>query len=437
MPKKPVKLAVKVIAGIAGVMIAALVVSTGLVRQLVAAGEGIMAGQINPSDPLARAGMAEKQLGFDPTTMRIAGTKASLQASRSNARRALESDPLNAKALRVLSYGAAVQGENSDAALLARTGWRRDKRDTPTTLMIIATAAFDNGEQAADPKLAFDAVESLFRRRPRQIADFWPGILAVLERSPALREEMWARLRLESDWSEPVAVLIGKNGSAALISEVLDPRVSLSRSTDRSIRLSHGERLLGENQIARAAQVLAPLLAETSFPIPLTITAASSQQVLSWQTLAVTGASASFSDTPVQEFDTIKHQGSAYASFLGSGGAADVFSRGLLLPAGDYIVDFATKTQATGGFYVRIFCSAGLEIVKKPILADTLDTLRRDRLQFSVPTEGCPITRIAVGVEGRSDLRPINLQISFGEVSVAGFRPGREPTPPTAGASKP
>jgi hypothetical protein len=400
-----------------GLLLAYPVYQVGLTRHFSAIEQGRLAAEVAPNDPLSQAAYAEQLLGFDRTTFQLSANAAAVVRSEVLAKRALTTDLLNARALRVLGLAAATRNDVKSLRAWSSAGWSRDKRDTMLTLLVMASSLAPSAQQGIDPELASDAIESLFRRRPNSLAEISNVFLSLIEQQPSLQSSIWKRMRTGKPWVTPFADILSAKASSSVVYSALSPEAALPKAIGERLRTRFGVRMLDENKLEEASVVLSPLITGSPSRLPVSIDRNLDGSVLGWTSFSAPRSTVAFLEERPDDSGPKGFGGSAIASYLGSGPAQDLFGRGVLLGPGRYQITFESKTTSKSGFFLQMKCWSG-DVLAQSMIGDSPGgESKRQILEFAVPVANCPATRVIVGAVERNDLRPIDLQIWFSHIT--------------------
>jgi hypothetical protein len=123
------------------------------------------------------------------------------------ARRALQADPSDVSALRVLGNAEAVTGDRARARIYFRRGAALSRRDTPTQYWLFADAAGQG-----DFKAAMRSADSIMRRTESGMQAVGPAVAGLMG-DPRAVEALVDRMALAPDWRPKLMSRMGAYAS--------------------------------------------------------------------------------------------------------------------------------------------------------------------------------------------------------------------------------
>lgn len=323
------------------------------------------------------------------------------------ARRALENQAINAKALRVLGYVADAKGDTETAEKYVRMAAKLSRREPGAQLWLVEASA-----RKGDVAQTLNHYDIALRTKPDTQTILFPRLLNAIE-DREIRVALKPYIRAQNSWTPAFLSFANSNSKnlPVLVDLIVETGGLADKESAKSQELSLLSRLVAENYFADARRLF--LQMPGAKPVRLTSVAfdASDRDArfgpLGWQLLEDPDAGAGFTGSGDDRIATL-------AIYANSATTRPVASKLLYLTPGKYLfaARLANLDRGDGGFLRwQLRCPA---IGGAP--AWTIDSINASlRAELMVPAN-CPVQfldLIASGGNGQTGLEATIASVSL------------------------
>lgn len=323
------------------------------------------------------------------------------------ARRALENQAINAKALRVLGYVADAKGDTEAAEKYVRMAAKLSRREPGAQLWLVEASA--RRGDVAQTLIHYDIA---LRTKPDTQTILFPRLIAAIE-DPEIRAALKPYIRADNGWAPAFLYFANANSKnlAVLVDLIIETGGLIDEESAKSQELGLLGRLVAENYFADARRLYLQMPGAKPVRLTSAVFDASDRNArfgpMGWQLLEDPNAGGGFTGSG-------DDQQTKLAIYANSATTRPVASKLLYLKPGKYLFSarLANLDRGDGGFLRwQLRCPA---INGAP--AWTIDSINASlRAELMVPAN-CPVQfldLIASGGKGQTGLEATIASVSL------------------------